>query len=173
MMLEHFREPHLPDVPVLLLQAAIRSGGKAYDIPPGDWDLNLFSREKLPGLEIVRFEGVEHSDLVGYTEGFTTEIVREVSTAIQAWCHRKDSAYVTDLRDPSEEPTSSGSFEDLTASGIVFQLQKAPQDAQRRPPLYLIHCAEGVGQECASFPLHNFTPDIRLIIRHELATSRT
>ncbi|KAJ6463219.1 acetyl-CoA synthetase-like protein, partial [Mycena vitilis] len=66
-LIQYFVEPQI-DVPVLLLRAGVRDTSDTEFIvaETGDDELNFFTRENNPLLEIHTVPGAEHADMVGY-----------------------------------------------------------------------------------------------------------
>ncbi|KAF7330868.1 Acetyl-CoA synthetase-like protein [Mycena venus] len=90
-LIQYFVEPSI-EVPVLLLRAGVRdtSDTEFYVAENGDDELNFFTRENIPLLEIHTVPGAEHADLVGYKDNFATPVVHEVAEHIRQWCRRLD-----------------------------------------------------------------------------------
>lgn len=93
-LIQHFVEPKLEDVPVLLLRAGVRdTTSTEFRVKEaGDDDVNFFTRENLPILEIHTVPGAEHADMVGYKENFATPVVQEVAEHIRSWCKRQENS---------------------------------------------------------------------------------
>jgi hypothetical protein len=108
-LIQYFVEPRI-DVPVLLLRAGVRdtSDTEFYVAENGDDELNFFTRENNPLLEIHTVPGAEHADLVGYAsnllptrldiphirtryrDNFATPVVQEIAEHIRRWCRSLD-----------------------------------------------------------------------------------
>jgi len=90
-LIQYFVEPRI-DVPVLLLRAGVRdtSDTEFYVAENGDDELNFFTRENNPLLEIHTVPGAEHADLVGYRDNFATPVVQEIAEHIRRWCRSLD-----------------------------------------------------------------------------------
>ncbi|KAJ7762734.1 acetyl-CoA synthetase-like protein [Mycena maculata] len=85
-LIQYFIEPKL-DVPVLLLRAGVRdtSDTEFYVADGGDDELNFFTRENMPMIEVYTVPGAEHADMVGYKDNFATPVVCEVAEHIRRW----------------------------------------------------------------------------------------
>ncbi|KAJ7477238.1 acetyl-CoA synthetase-like protein [Mycena galericulata] len=70
-LIQHFIEPKI-EVPVLLLRAGVRdtSATEFYVSDGGDDELNFFTRENMPLLEVHTVAGAEHADMVGYVHPY-------------------------------------------------------------------------------------------------------
>ncbi|KAJ7727915.1 acetyl-CoA synthetase-like protein [Mycena metata] len=89
-LIQHFVEPQL-DVPVLLLRAGVRdTSDTEFYVTDGDDELNFFTRENNPLIEVYTIPGGEHADLVGYKDNFATPVVQEVAEHIRQWCRKLD-----------------------------------------------------------------------------------
>ncbi|KAJ7179599.1 acetyl-CoA synthetase-like protein [Mycena filopes] len=65
-LIQYFVEPKL-DVPVLLLRAGVRdTSDTEFYVTDGDDELNFFTRQNNPLIEVHTIPGGEHADMVGY-----------------------------------------------------------------------------------------------------------